>query len=87
VERKLCRNSLRYELAPQKTQVLAPHMSFVDTDLASAIDALKSSPGEIVKSALDALEFGFDEVLADEATRLTKQGLTAPRPSYLPQPA
>ncbi len=80
-------NSLRHELVPQKTQVLALHMSFVDTDLASAIDAPKSSPGEIVKRALDALESGLDEVLADEPTRLTKQGLTAPRPSYLPQGA
>jgi NAD(P)-dependent dehydrogenase (short-subunit alcohol dehydrogenase family) len=78
-------NSLRYELAPQRTQVLALHMSFVDTDLASAIDGPKTSPAEIVRRALDALESGFDEVLADEPTRLTKQGLTAPRPSYLPQ--
>jgi hypothetical protein len=70
--------------SPNLTQL---HMSFVDTDLASAIDAPKSSPDEIVKRALDALESGFDEVLADEATRLTKQGLTAPRPSYLPQGA
>jgi NAD(P)-dependent dehydrogenase (short-subunit alcohol dehydrogenase family) len=78
-------NSLRYELAPQKTQVLALHMSFVDTDLASAIDGPKTSPVEIVGRALDALESDFDEVLADEPTRLTKQGLTAPRPSYLPR--
>ena len=80
-------NSLRYELAPQRTQVLALHMGFVDTDLASAIDAPKSSPAEIVQRALDALEGGLEEVLADERTRLTKQGLTASRPSYLPPAA
>jgi NAD(P)-dependent dehydrogenase (short-subunit alcohol dehydrogenase family) len=80
-------NSLRYELAPQKTQVLALHMGFVDTDLVRAIAAPKTSAAEIVKRALDALESGLDEVLADEPTRLTKQGLTAPRPSYLPQVA
>lgn len=80
-------NSLRYELAPQSTQVLALHMAFVDTDLASAIDAPKTNPAEIVTRALDALESGLAEVLADEYTRLTKQGLTAPRPSYLPKVA
>jgi NAD(P)-dependent dehydrogenase (short-subunit alcohol dehydrogenase family) len=80
-------NSLRYELAPQKTQVLALHMGFVDTDLVSAIDVPKTSPAEIVKRALDALEAGLEEVLADERTRVTKQGLTAARPSYLPQVA
>ncbi len=80
-------NSLRHELAAQKTQVLALHMHFVDTDLVRAVDAPKTRPEEIVKRALDALESGFEEVLADEPTRLVKAGLTAPRPSYLPQTA
>ena len=80
-------NSLRSELAAQKTQVLALHMAFVDTDLVRAIEGAKSSPEEIVKRALDGLESGLDEVLADERTRFVKQGLTAPTPSYLPQPA
>ncbi len=80
-------NSLRFELAPQKTQVLALHMGFVDTDLARAIDAPKTSADDIVKRALDALESGLDEVLADEPARRIKQGLTAPRSSYLPQTA
>jgi len=60
-------------------------MSFVDTDLARGVDAPKTSPEEIVKRALDALESGFEEVLADEPARLLKAGLSAPRPSYLPQ--
>jgi hypothetical protein len=78
---------LRNELAAQRTQVLALHMSFVDTDLVRAMDAPKASPQEIVKRALDALESGLEEVLADEPTRLVKAGLSAPRPSYLPQRA
>ena len=80
-------NSLRHELAAQKTQVLALHMAFVDTDLVRAIDGPKASPEEIVKRALDGLESGLDEVLADERTKLVKRGLTAPTPSYLPQKA
>jgi NAD(P)-dependent dehydrogenase (short-subunit alcohol dehydrogenase family) len=80
-------NSLRHELAAQKTQVLALHMAFVDTDLVRAIDGPKTSPEDIVARALDGLEDGLDEVLADERTRLVKQGLSAARASYLPQPA
>ena len=80
-------NSLRFELAPQKTQVLALHMAFVDTDLVRAIEGQKTSAEDIVKRALDGLEAGLDEVLADERTKQVKQGLTAARPSYLPQNA
>jgi NAD(P)-dependent dehydrogenase (short-subunit alcohol dehydrogenase family) len=78
-------NSLRYELAPQKTQVLALHMGFVDTDLIRTFDVPKATPEEIVKRALDELEAGEDEALGDERTIQVKQGLSAPRPSYLPQ--
>ena len=74
-------------LAGQNTQQLALHMGFVDTDLVRTVDAPKSTPEDIVKRALDALESGLDEVLADERTIVLKQGLTAPRPSYLPQAA
>ena len=78
-------NALRHELAAQHTQVLGLHMAFVDTDLVRAIEAPKTSPEDIVKRALDGLESGLDEVLADELTKLVKQGLDAPTPSYMPQ--
>ena len=80
-------NSLRHELSAQKTQVTALHMAFVDTDLVRTIDVPKTSPDEIVRRALDGLEAGLDEVLADERTQLVKQGLSAPAASYLPQRA
>jgi hypothetical protein len=62
-------------------------MAFVDTDLVRSVDAPKTSPEDIVSRTLDALEAGQDEVLADDMTKGFKQGLTAARPSYLPQPA
>jgi NAD(P)-dependent dehydrogenase (short-subunit alcohol dehydrogenase family) len=80
-------NSLRNELAAQKTQVLGLHMGYVDTDLIRDFDVPKSSAEDIVKRALDGLEAGADEVLADEPTQQVKAGLTAARPSYLPQAA
>ena len=78
-------NALRSELAAQKTQVLALHMAYVDTDLTRGFDVPKSSPLEIVRRALDGLESGVHEVLADERTQQIKRGMTAPTPSYLPQ--
>lgn len=78
-------NALRHELAAQKTQVLGLHMAYVDTDLTRGFDVQKTSAEEIVKRALDALEAGADEVLADVLTQQARQGLAAPRPIYLPQ--
>jgi NAD(P)-dependent dehydrogenase (short-subunit alcohol dehydrogenase family) len=80
-------NSLRHELASQKTQVLGLHMGYVDTDLTRGLEVPKTSAEDIVARALDGLESGLDEVLADEITQQIKAGLTAARPSYLPQAA
>jgi NAD(P)-dependent dehydrogenase (short-subunit alcohol dehydrogenase family) len=77
-------NALRHELAAQGTQVLGLHMGFVDTDLVRAMPVEKTSPELIVQRALDGLEAGEDEVLADEVTRQVKLGLAAARASYLP---
>jgi NAD(P)-dependent dehydrogenase (short-subunit alcohol dehydrogenase family) len=75
-------NGLRVELAQQGTQVVALHVSFIDTDLARNFDAPKSSPKEIVRTTLDALERGEGQVLADEITRQVHRGLSADPPVY-----
>lgn len=80
-------NALRHELAAQKTQVLGLHMAYVDTDLTRGFEVPKSSAEAIVQRALDGLEAGADEVLADALTEQIRQGLTAARPVYLPQGA
>ena len=80
-------NALRHELAAHHTQVLGLHMAYVDTDLTRGFDVPKTSPVQIVRRALDGLEAGADEVLADELTQHVKLAMTATRPSYLPQPA
>ena len=76
-------NGLRHELRAQGTQVTALHMGFVDTDLTKGIDMPKASPDEIVRIALDGLEAGHDEVLADDGTRAVKLSLSTPAPAYL----
>ena len=54
-------------------------MAYVDTDLTRGFDVPKSRPDQIVTRALDGLEAGLDEVLADELTREVKGHLTAAR--------
>jgi len=76
-------NGLRIELEGQGTQVLGLHAGFIDTDLARGIEAPKSTPEEIVRVTLAALEHGEDQVLADEITRQVHSGLSAERPVYL----
>lgn len=76
-------NALRNELAAQRTHVLALHMGYVDTDLTRGFDIQKSSPSDIVRQALDGLEAGLEEVLADDITRYVKRELNAPQPAYL----
>jgi NAD(P)-dependent dehydrogenase (short-subunit alcohol dehydrogenase family) len=76
-------NALRLQLRDQKTQVLGLHMGFVDTDLTKGFDLPKSPPEVIVAAALDGLEAGKEEVLADELTRTVKPGLAAAEPFYL----
>jgi hypothetical protein len=75
-------NGLRMELAQQGTQVVGLHAGFIDTDLARDIDAPKSSPVEIVRTTLDALERGEGQVLADEITRQVHRNLSADPPAY-----
>lgn len=68
-------NSLRHELAAQKTQVLGLHMAFVDTDMVRALIQAKCSPADFVKAALDGLEQGLEEVFADEKDARGAAGL------------
>jgi NAD(P)-dependent dehydrogenase (short-subunit alcohol dehydrogenase family) len=70
-------NGLRNDLRAQNTQVLTLHMGFVDTELTRGIDMPKAAPEAIVQLALDGLESGAQEVLADEMTRQVKHGLSA----------
>jgi NAD(P)-dependent dehydrogenase (short-subunit alcohol dehydrogenase family) len=76
-------NGLRHELRAQGTQVTGLHMGFVDTDLTRGIEAPKSTPEAIVRAALDGLEAGAEEVLADDMTRQVKQSLSSAAPAYL----
>jgi NAD(P)-dependent dehydrogenase (short-subunit alcohol dehydrogenase family) len=76
-------NALRQELRAQGTQVVALHVGYMDTDMASDVAAPKSAPLDVARLVLDAVEAGRDEVLADAISRQVKAGLTADPPVYL----
>ncbi len=76
-------NGLRGELRTQRTQVLALHVGYMDTDMARNVSAPKSRPEDVARQVLEALEAGRDEVLADEISRRVRFGLSAERGVYL----
>jgi NAD(P)-dependent dehydrogenase (short-subunit alcohol dehydrogenase family) len=68
-------NALRVELAAQGTQVAALHVGYMDTDMVASVEAPKSDPAVIAALALDALEEGLVEILADENSRQVQANL------------
>jgi NAD(P)-dependent dehydrogenase (short-subunit alcohol dehydrogenase family) len=70
-------NALRLALAPRGIGVTGLHVGYVDTDLAAGVDAPKTSPRSVATQALDGIEAGALEVLADDVTRQVKAGLAA----------
>ncbi|MER6830412.1 SDR family oxidoreductase [Streptosporangium sp. NPDC000563] len=71
-------NAIREELAPRGISVSALHVGYMDTDMAADVPAeRKTDPAEVAAQALDAIEKGLPEILADEITRQVKQNLAA----------
>ncbi len=70
-------NALRLELLGQRTQVVALHVGYTDTDMAAGVDAPKASPSDVATQALAAIEAGAFEVLADDASRYVRGALAS----------
>jgi NAD(P)-dependent dehydrogenase (short-subunit alcohol dehydrogenase family) len=70
-------NSLRLELRPRGIAMTGLHVAYVDTDMASGVEAPKADPRDVAVAALDGIEAGAHEVLADDATRWVKSQLSA----------
>ncbi|WP_410811296.1 SDR family oxidoreductase [Micromonospora sp. 067-2] len=69
-------NGVRLELADQRTQVTALALAIADTDMMAAYDIPKLPPHEVVAMALDGLEAGRLEVIADSPTANVKASLS-----------
>ncbi|KUN09774.1 short-chain dehydrogenase [Streptomyces yokosukanensis] len=78
-------NSLRLELRPRGITVTGLHVGYIDTDMTTDVDAPKSVPEDIAALALDGVEAGAYEVLADEITRNVKAGLSGDLAALYPQ--
>ena len=78
-------NSLRLELRPRGIEVTGLHVGYIDTDMTSGIDAPKSDARDVAALALDGVEAGAHEVLADDLTRSVKAGLSGDLAALYPQ--
>ena len=70
-------NGLRHELRAQGTLVVGVHAAYIDTDMACHVTGPKTTPAEVARQVLQAIEQGQEEVLADELSRQVKAGLVA----------
>ena len=80
-------NALRLELAPQGTRVSSLHVGYMDTDMTRDIDAPKSDPAVIAKLAIDGIEAGDAEIIADEVSSQVRAGLASGVAGLYPQTA
>jgi NAD(P)-dependent dehydrogenase (short-subunit alcohol dehydrogenase family) len=78
-------NSVRLDLLDRGIAVTALHVGLVDTDMTATHDAPKLPPQEVAERALDGIESGAFEVLADDLSRQVKAGLAADLPALYPQ--
>ncbi|KMS85221.1 MULTISPECIES: SDR family oxidoreductase [Streptomyces] len=78
-------NSLRLELGARGIGVTGLHVGYVDTDMAAHVDGPKSAPGDVAALALDGVEAGAYEVLADDISRQVKAGLSGDLAAMYPQ--
>ncbi|MEU6845434.1 SDR family oxidoreductase [Streptomyces sp. NPDC046716] len=78
-------NSLRLELKPRGIDVTGLHVGYVDTDMTANVEAPKSTPQDVATQALDGVESGAHEVLADEMSRKVKANLAADIATMYPQ--
>ncbi|CAN7639745.1 SDR family oxidoreductase [Acidovorax sp. LjRoot118] len=75
-------NGLRNELRAQGTQVTSLHVAYMDTDMTRGLDAPKAAPLDVARLALQGVQAGLAEVLADDTTRHVKQSLSSATPAY-----
>jgi NAD(P)-dependent dehydrogenase (short-subunit alcohol dehydrogenase family) len=78
-------NSLRLDLAPKGVGVTGLHVGWVDTDLAAHVDSPKIRPEDVARLAVDGIEAGAHEVLADDVSRSVKLRLADDVAAMYPQ--
>ncbi len=78
-------NAIRLELLNRGIDVTGLHMGYVDTDMTTAVTSPKENPADIAKAALDGIETGAYEVLADDTARGAKAALSGDLANLYPE--
>ncbi|MCS0605528.1 SDR family oxidoreductase [Streptomyces sp. LP11] len=78
-------NALRVRLAGQGTQVSALHVGYMDTDMVARLDAPKSDPADIARIALEGVDKGLHEIVADDLSGQVRAGLSGGVEALYPQ--
>ncbi|MEU5694048.1 SDR family oxidoreductase [Actinosynnema sp. NPDC020468] len=78
-------NALRLDLRSRGVVVTGLHVGWVDTEMAAAYDVPKVSPVDVATAAVDGVEADAFEVLADDAARAVKAGLSADLTALYPE--
>jgi NAD(P)-dependent dehydrogenase (short-subunit alcohol dehydrogenase family) len=79
-------NVLRQELAPAGIDVIALHVGYMDTDMADYVaPENKVDPAVVAAAALDGVQAGDFEVVADEASRRVRSALSGGLELLYPQ--
>jgi len=78
-------NTLRLKLAPKNIKVAGLHVGYMDTDMTANVQAPKSDPKDIARIAIDGIEAGSYEILADEMSRNVQKRLAGGVPALYPK--
>lgn len=78
-------NDLRLNLYPQNVRVAGLHVGYMDTDMTAGVEAPKSNPADIAKIAIDGIESGSFEILADDLSRKLQSALAGGVAALYPQ--
>ncbi|MFI6262539.1 SDR family oxidoreductase [Micromonospora sp. NPDC051006] len=80
-------NGIRLELAAQGTLVTGLHLGLADTDMSADFEGDKIDPAVVARLALDGVEAGKLEVVADEWSAQVKASLAADPSAFYAIPA
>lgn len=78
-------NDIRVNLFPQNIIVSGLHVGFMDTDMTTGVTAPKSNPSDIAKLAIEGIESGKFEILADETSKIVQSKLSGGVPALYKQ--
>jgi NAD(P)-dependent dehydrogenase (short-subunit alcohol dehydrogenase family) len=69
-------NALRVQLAPDGIRVSGLYVGYMDTDMAAAVTGPKQDPAKIARIAVDGIEDGRYEIVADDTSARVLAGLS-----------